>query len=470
MNTDKAYILGLVIGGGCFSSDARSFYIRLPFRQWGAIDANPERAGIIATDIMKVVKPMMQIEYNLSVGYTTGKEWRIQCHGDVTQLVQDLATYNISPTSELHKTADISKLIASFGNDVNIKKRFIAGIADTIGSMAPSHRRFSADVQIISFEISGFNYRFVCQLCNLLYDVGCVPDQILWQHPNMQSGNDSYYKQWKKGNKLRVTLDSFSTFGSLAFKSKLIASRDNRTNQRPGIFNAPIKCEDKSLSVPGVTPVHIEQDHSGIPDEIRGGHYIHHKQICGALKCPHAPCRELDRLLSEAEHHISPFTVLHKDNYTEVKSIINHASIMQKRIYHEYNVSVLEIMRAIENGAKVIQFRNGIRYSPLYDNGYPLNILLDAVAYIIASKTGGLNGKRPKGLRDVIINQAVSRNPTVSVHIEAPELLTPIVVTDGNVAALIGPLNSKVYKKLISYDPKNRYKMIVRRITENDLK
>ena len=470
MNTDKAYILGLVIGGGCFSSDSRSFYIRLPYRQWGSMDEHPERAGMIATDIMKVVGPMMRIEYGLAIGYTTGREWRIECHGDVAPLVRDLAVFGISPTSELHKTADISKLIASFGTDVNIKKRFIAGIADTIGSMAPSQRRFSADVQIISFEIRGFNYRFICQLCNLLYDVGCIPDQILWQHPNMQSGNDSYYPSWKKGNKLRVTLDAFSTFGSLAFKSKLLASMDNRAQQRPDIFNAAQKCEEKTLNVAGVTPVHVDQNHRGIPEEIRGGHYIHHKQICGALKCPHAPCRELDRVLSRAEHHVSPFTVLHKDSYAAVKTLVANNPIMRSRTYHNFDVDVSSVLRAIENGAQVITFKGGVGFSNTRDEGYPLNVFMDALAFIISSKTGNLNGKRPRGSRDTIIAEAVRYNPAESVCVEAPDLLTPIVVTDGSVAALIGPLNSKVYKKLISYDPNNRYKMIVRDITENDLK
>lgn len=33
MNTDKAYIMGLVVGGGCFSSNHKSFSIKLPYRQ-----------------------------------------------------------------------------------------------------------------------------------------------------------------------------------------------------------------------------------------------------------------------------------------------------------------------------------------------------------------------------------------------------------------------------------------------------
>lgn len=470
MNTDKAYILGLVIGGGCFSSNGQSFFIRLPYRQWGEIEKNPERAGVIANDILHVVKPLMSIEYGLDVSYSAGKVWKIDCIGDTARLIQDLQSYNIEPSSELHKTADITELVGRLG-DTNMKKRFIAGVADTIGSMAPSHRRFSDDVQIISFEISGYNYKFVCQLCNLLYDVGCVPDQILWQHPNMQSGTDAYYKSWKKGNKLRVTLDSFSTFGSLAFRSKSIASEENRARERAGTYNAAVPCENKSLSVPGVVAVHVDENHNDIPEAIRGGHYIHHKQICAALHCPHAPCNEVDRLFVNAENYISPFAVLHKDSASAIGRIIASDPLLSARRYAKYDLFVQDVVKSYAEGAQTILFPEGrITYCFDRKKGYPINVILDAIAFIIASKTGNLNGKRPRGSREYIINGAIANNPSESVEVLVPELLTPIVITDNRMSAMVGPVNADVYKRLISYSDTNRYKMLVRKIKEEDLR
>ena len=469
MNTDKAYIMGLAVGGGCFSSDHNSFYIRLPYKQWGEFAKNPERAGMIANDILKVVKPLMKVEYGLDVSYTVGKEWKIACHGNTSKLVADLNSYGISPSSDLHKTADLSLLIDSLSN-TNLKKRFIAGVADTIGSMAPSHRRFSDDVQIISFEISGFNYKYVCQLCNLLYALGCVPDQILWQHPNMQSGTDAYYTSWKKGNKLRVTLDSFSTFGSLAFKSKSIASKENRQKEG-GRYNAAEKCENKSLSVPGVVAVHIDENNIGIPAEVRGCHFIHHKQICGALECPHAPQAELNALLARAEKYTSPFTVLHKDDVKGVAEIIAADPLLARRTYVDVEVSVQELVNAMSNGSATVQFQRNVPvYSGSREKGYPLNVMMDALAYIVASKTGNLNGKRPRGNREEIINAALEQNPAFTVTVRVPDLLTPAVITDGKVSAMVGPLNEKVYRTLISYPTNNKNKMVVRKITEEDLR
>ena len=91
MNTDKAYILGLVIGGGGFSANLQDFYIKLPYKQWGDVQANPERAGIIARDILKVVKPLMVAEYGLDVTFVTGREWRMvfKIQGKLQKTVQE---------------------------------------------------------------------------------------------------------------------------------------------------------------------------------------------------------------------------------------------------------------------------------------------------------------------------------------------------------------------------------------------
>jgi hypothetical protein len=468
MNTDKAYIIGLVVGGGSFGSATDSFSIKLPYKQWGDVSKNPGRAGEIANDIVRAVSPVMKSEYGLTVTFETKPVWRIVCLGDLTAIIADLKSYGINPAVEIRKNADISKLVPALVDD-NLKRRFVAGVADTIGSMAPSQRRFSDDVSIISFEINGFAFRFVSQLCNLLYSLGCLPDQILWQQPNMQSGNDAYYTQWKKGNKLRVTLDAFSKFGALGFKSKAVASKENRAKQSK--TNIAERCENKTITLNGVTAVHIDENHRELPDEIRGGHFIHHKQICAALGCPHAPYSQLDRLLAYAERYISPFTVLHKGESTEVSGIILADPLLRARTYTKYNMTVAEIVRAIENGKETVIF-NGSSYSfsEGRKRGYPLNIMIDAIAFVIASKTGKLNGKRVRGSRDDLIADALKNNPSESVIVEAPELLTPLVVTDNKASAMVGPLNETVYKKLISFDPANKYKMKIRPITEADLR
>ncbi len=90
MNTDKAYIMGLVVGGGSFGAAKDSFSIKLPYKQWGDVAKNPSRAGEIANDIIRAVSPVMKSEYGLTVTFVTKPEWRIVCIGDLTALIADL--------------------------------------------------------------------------------------------------------------------------------------------------------------------------------------------------------------------------------------------------------------------------------------------------------------------------------------------------------------------------------------------
>ena len=88
---------------------------------------------------------------------------------------------------------------------------------------------------------------------------------------------------------------------------------------------------------------------------------------------------------------------------------------------------------------------------------------------MIAAKTGNLNGSRPKGNQDKIIENYLKQNPDATIIIKKPEILTPIIMELDSHAALVGPMNPKVYSKLISFDPNNKYRMHVRCITEKDL-
>ena len=98
MNVDKAYLLGLVIGGGIFGDNEDVFRIRLPYKQWGSIEEQPERAGQISKDIMRVVSPMFRNTYGITIQFEAFNfgRWDILCEGDISNLKCDLAKYGIT--------------------------------------------------------------------------------------------------------------------------------------------------------------------------------------------------------------------------------------------------------------------------------------------------------------------------------------------------------------------------------------
>ena len=312
---------------------------------------------------------------------------------------------------------------------------------------------------MVSFEISGFEFDFVCSLCKLLHSIGCYPDQILWNHPNFHCGSNPYDKRWKKGFKLRVYLDQYEKFGAFAFTSKVLSARENKKLEAEE--NVAIPCDEREIKLPSVTCVHCDEDSPLLPDVIRGGHYLHNRHVCAVLSCDHAPYGEVNKLLANAQYCINPFPVLVKGRISEIQTILASAPIYQNRTYRTVSVKIADLYGSSETD---LLYSNGL------GAGYPMNKVILALAYLIAAVTNQLNGLRPKGSKDTIISEYLKSHPDAEVLIMRPDLFTPIVIQMGVYGALVGPNNPKVYKKLIQKCPDNPYKIKVRAITEADLK
>lgn len=134
---------------------------------------------------------------------------------------------------------------------------------------------------------------------------------------------------------------------------------------------------------------------------------------------------------------------------------------MKNRIYERQNVKIIDLYEQADN--KLV-------YGKSEESGYPITKIKLAIAYLIAAKTGQLNGSRPKGRKDTIIKNYLEDYPDGEVLMLLPEILTPMIIRMGAYATLIGPSNPKVYKKLIQICPENQYKIKIRKITEDDLK
>lgn len=460
MNTDKAYLLGLIIGGGVFGSAEDVFRIRLPYKKWGSYIDNPQRAGQIARDILQKVGQMFRAVYNLSVQYETtpGGTWTILCEGDVSGVRDDLTRYGITCEGEIRGSANITAIVPELVDD-NLKRRFVAGLADTIGSMAKSQRRFSDEHQILSFEIKGYNFQFVCDLCRLLYSINCIPDQVNWNHPNIHCTNDPYYSQWNKGFKLRILLDQYAQFGAFAFRTKAETSRENRLLQQQ--THTAETCETRDFHVTH-SCVHPAENDPRLPENIRGGHYIHFRHFCAVMGCEHAPYDRVCSCFRDLGAIVNPFPILCRDTSERVMSIIANDPLLSEREYAIQNILISSLYTLFKNNSSALIYGSGAR------DGYPIAEVLQAIAYVIADESE-LFGRRPKGYA-AIIERHIGRNPDETVEIHRPDLLTPLVIFGNGRGALVGAENPTVYAQLVTRDPSNEYKLLVRQITEEDLR
>lgn len=458
MNTDKAYILGLIIGGGIWGEAEEIFRIRLPFKRWGSYESNPERAGKISKDILRMVSPLFRAIYGISVSYDTSVsgEWNILCEGDLSALREELEGYGIACEGEVRKTANLSKIIPDLV-DENLKRRFIAGLADTIGSTKSSHRRFNDDKQMVSFEISGFEFNFVCSLCKLLHSIECYPDQILWNHPNFHCGNNPYDKKWKKGFKLRVYLDQYDKFGAFAFESKAVSVKEGKALEKKENVAEP--CSERKIKLPDVSCVHCDENSMLLPDVIRGGHYLHNRHVCAVLGCEHAPYSEVEYLINNAEYCITPFPVLLNGTSSDIQKILDDEPIYKKMTYRDFRFKIADLY------AKSDEFLFGTDEQ----NGYPLSKVVRSMAYLIAAPMGKVHGTRPMGSQDAIISDYLKLEPNGEVVISVPNVLSAIIIRRGDFASIVGANNPKGFKKLIQRSADNPYKIEIRPISEADL-
>lgn len=460
MDTDKAYLFGLVIGGGYFGNSEDVFRIKLPYKQWGSYKENPKRASDISRDILGFVGPLFKSIYNINVSYEASLSgvWSILCEGDLTELISDLQSHGINCEGDLRNNTTISGVVSELIDD-NFKRRFIAGLADTIGSTNPNHRRFTNEVQILSFELKGFNFSFVCELCRLLYSVNCLPDQILWNHPNFHCTNNPYYKQWNKGFKLRIQLDQYAKFGAFAFKTKVESLKQNRKLQQQ--THDAISCPERDVRAT-ISCIHSAENDIRLPNYIRGGHYLHNRHVCAVLGCENAPYNAVKSLFSNVGNLITPFPVLCKDEIAHIETIISNDSLLSNRKYSISNYRIKSLCEQFESDNNMLLYGNDT------DSGYPIAEIIKGIAYIVADKQE-LNGKRPKGGYKELIDKHMLLYVNLSVEFRIPDILTPLVIVGNGRGVLIGARNPQIYKSLVSIASDNEYKLCVRPITEEDL-
>ena len=130
--------------------------------------------------------------------------------------------------------------------------------------------------------------------------------------------------------------------------------------------------------------------------------------------------------------------------------------IFSNRTYQKLTVKIADLYGGDESG---LLYGNG------RDTGYPINKIILALTFLVAAVTDQLNGLRPRGSKDDIISGYLKEHPDAVVFIQRPDLLTPVVLQMGGYAAIVGPSNPKVYRKLIRKSPDNPYKIIVRAIS-----
>lgn len=456
VDSNKAYLFGVLVGGGEIKDGRLS--IKFPFKDWGDAFENPSVAGQIGEDILSQVKPIMKEQYDIDLSYQT-EPWRIPSVEVTDKLEEELRSNGLPTSGEFRKQADISQVLE--WNEV-FQKRFVAGLADTIGSVNKNHRLFDENYQIVSFEFNGNNYELVHQFYRLLEDnLGMKVNQILWNHPNQHSGNDPFYTKWKKGFKVRVILSHFISEASFVFGAKTDQAEENLDLQE-----GEVEVDDEiPFSNPSRKCVHLGEQDDFLPENIRGRHFIHWRHFLAYLE-GEDKTGKLGEHLDNFSKLITPYPypVLKKAERDEIESVKERFPVMRNREYDEKEFDLERLKRLNDNGEKLV-YGDG-------DSGYPIAQILEAINYVLAAQEGNLKGIRPLlgpyDSREDRLEKAIENNREEEIEMLIPERPAPMEIRGDSHSALIGPQEPELYENLI--ERKGDFEFKVRPLTEWDLR
>lgn len=438
LTTDKAYLLGLLVGGGIISK--KSFQIILPYKKWGDLKVNPERAGEIASDILSTLNPIWKTSYGIDVAYKIGTNWKIISENIKDDILSDLKKCGLPTGGEMRDVANLQELLPHL-KTLEHKKYFLTGLIDTIGSLAKSHRRFVDDFQIVSFEFKSNNFRLVQDVLTLLESMYITPDQVLWNHPNQHAGQDRYYKQWKKGFKIRLALEDYMLQGGFVFKTKKLSALENSN-----IGNKSKTSKDKISKLSGRVSIHKDQSSNWLPTNIRGYVFTHNLQFNKVLGLNVPENFSGDELKNDFHKYFCPFTCLTKGSKSEIATIIAEEPYLNATTYNKTLLSCSELRREYKKNVRGLILGNTV------NDGFPVNLVLQGLAYVIAATTDRqIKGKRVLG-NFIDLVQGYSDNQIthdLDISIQRPDRGTCLLISNNEYATLIGYVNDDFNKLLL---------------------
>lgn len=281
MNTQMAYLLGMIVGNGNVqrSMNDTTIVIEIPHKKLETEFLKDVGVYVKAsiTDIRDIIEPLIGTGLKFSQSANVSDISFTKSNEDY--LMREIMRYIGHAIG--HENVRISPEVFEFTTDE--RKQFIRGFADVTGYIRRSNYAFSEPMYRVYFEIPQ-NWNLVIDFCNLLKSVDIPVQNIDWGHPNMRDGNIKKYNQgkkhfWKKEHQIKVWALEFEVIGfAVIHKQEALdyfAERQKVYIEQKGknpntvlhryYWELPKRRKEK--------PNHPAENDLDIPQEIRGKHY-----------------------------------------------------------------------------------------------------------------------------------------------------------------------------------------------------
>lgn len=276
MNTQMAYLIGMILGNGEVQrkSDATTITVELPHKN--LIDDEGREVSVYVksslADIRGIVEPL--IGYSLPISQTKRATQFSFTMPNADYTMREILRFIGNGVH--HSTMTMNDEL--FGMETDEKKELLRGIADVTGYIRKSNIAFGQDgCHRVYIEIPG-NWQMVIDIANMLKDLDIPVQTIDFGHPNFRDSNLKKYNEgkpyyWKKEHQIKIWANEFLPIGfNIVHKQRALEKYadelldyldEKKTHQF--YWQKTIRRKEK--------PIHPMENDESLPLSIRGKHY-----------------------------------------------------------------------------------------------------------------------------------------------------------------------------------------------------
>ena len=276
MNTQMAYLIGMILGNGEVQrkSDTTTITVELPHKN--LIDDEGREVSVYVksslADIRGIVEPL--IGYSLPISQTKRATQFSFTMPNADYTMREILRFIGNGVH--HSTMTMNDEL--FGMKTDEKKELLRGIADVTGYIRKSNIAFGQDgCHRVYIEIPG-NWQMVIDIANMLKDLDIPVQTIDFGHPNFRDSNLKKYNEgkpyyWKKEHQHKIWANEFLPIGfNIVHKQRALERYadelldyldEEKTHQF--YWQKTIRRKEK--------PTHPMENDESLPLSIRGKHY-----------------------------------------------------------------------------------------------------------------------------------------------------------------------------------------------------
>lgn len=226
MNTQMAYLIGMILGNGEVQrkSDTTTITVELPHKN--LIDDAGREVPIYVksslVDIRNIIEPLIGYKLPISETNKTTKFSFTMPNEEYT--MQEIIRF--IGHKDHHSSMTMNKELFSISKDE--KKALLKGFADVTGYIRKSNMAYGQEGHHrVYIEIPG-NWQMVIDVANLLKDLDVPVQTIDFGHPNFRDSNLKKYNEgkplyWKKEHQIKIWANEFLSIGfNISHKQKAL--------------------------------------------------------------------------------------------------------------------------------------------------------------------------------------------------------------------------------------------------------